>query len=64
MEIYQTTTRRLAGTDFREVHGKVRDFYKQIKRKSKRRPYVRSVYFKKDKIFLELFWWHLYEKKN
>ena len=25
---------------------------------------MRSVYFKKEKIFLELFWRHLYEKKN
>lgn len=64
MKIYQTKTRRLSGTNFHEVHEKARNFYKQIKKRTKRRPYVRSVYFKRDKIFLELFWKHLYEKQN
>lgn len=36
--------------------------YKVITGKSKRRPYVRSAYFKKQKIFLGLFWQHLREK--
>ena len=56
--------KKLSGTDFREVHQNTFNLYKQIKKKTKRRPYVRSVYFKKEKIFLELFWRHLYEKKN
>ncbi len=38
--------------------------YNQIKKRSKRRPYVRSWYFKKEKVFLELFWKHLTDKKN
>lgn len=38
--------------------------YNQIKKRSKRRLYVRSAYFKKEKIFLELFWKHLTDKKN
>jgi len=64
MKIYQTKTNKFAGTDFKEVHEKANSFYQQIKRKTKRRPYVRSAYFKKDKIFLGLFWQHLFENKN
>lgn len=64
MKIFQTKTRKLSGTEFKEVHKKAFDIYKEIKRKSKRRPYVRSAYFKKDKIFIGLFWQHLFEKKH
>lgn len=35
-----------------------------IKRKSKRRTYVRSAYFNKNKIFLDLFWQHLFDKEK
>ncbi len=64
MKVYQTKIKKIAGTDFSEVHRQALYFYKQLKRKTKRRPYIRSAYFKKDKIFLEFFWHHLYEKKN
>ena len=64
MQAYQTKIRKLTGTDFREVHQKAFDFYRQLKRKTKRRPYIRSAFFQKQKIFLELFWHHLFEKKN
>ncbi|NQV13374.1 MAG: hypothetical protein HQ530_03665 [Parcubacteria group bacterium] len=64
MEIYQTKASKIAGTDFREVHHKALRSYQKIKRRSKRRPYIRSAYFNKEKIFLALFWQHLFEKKN
>lgn len=64
MEVYRTKVKKLPGTEFQEVHSKVTAFYKAIKNRSKRRPYIRSVYFKKGKIFLGLFWQHLYEKKH
>lgn len=64
MKSYQTKAKKFTGSDFREVHKKAFGLYKQIKKKSKRRPYIRSVYFKKDKIFLELFWQHLFDKPN
>lgn len=54
--------RRLAGTEFKEVHKKAFALYRQIISKSRRRPYVRSIYFKKQKIFLNLFWHHLWDK--
>lgn len=62
IQAYSTKTKKLAGTDFREVHKGAFAIYQAIKRKSKRTPYVRSAYFNKDKIFLTLFWQHLWEK--
>ncbi len=64
MQIYKTKATKFAGTDFREVHQQALSFYGIIKRKTKRRPYVRSAYFKKEKIFIDLFWHHLFEKSN
>lgn len=64
MGFYQTKTKRLSGTDYHEVHSQAFNLYKEIKRKTKRRPYVRSAYFNKSKIFLETYWHHLYEKEN
>ncbi len=63
-KVYKTNCKKLAGTDFKELHQKTLDVYKKIRRKSKRRTYIRSAYFKKDKIFLELFWQHLFDKEN
>ena len=64
MKIFKTKAAKLSGTNFSEVNGKAKDIYNQIRRKTKRRPYIRSLYFKKDKIFLEFFWQHLFEKQN
>lgn len=62
MRVYQTKADALSGTDFHEVWKKASFIYKKIKKKSKRQPYLRSVYFKKQKVFLGLFWDHLFEK--
>ena len=64
MELYQTKSNKLPGTNFSEVCKVAYDLYRDIKRKTKRRAYVRSAYFNKEKIFLELFWSHLHEKLN
>lgn len=62
MKIYHSKFNKLAGTDYKEVYDKARGIYKEIYKKSKRKPYVRSVYFKKDKVFLDYFWQHLHQK--
>jgi len=64
MQVYKTHARKFSGSDFHEVHQKAFSFYTKIKKKSKRRTYVRSAYFNKDKIFLDLFWQHLFAKEN
>lgn len=64
MKVYKTKAKKYPGSDFREVHKKAFGLYSQIKKKSKRRAYLRSAYFKKEKVFLDLFWHHLFEQKN
>jgi hypothetical protein len=64
MQPYQTKITKIRGTNYREVHRRTLRFYNIIKKRSRRRPYVRSKYFNKKKVFLELFWKHVYEKKN
>lgn len=62
MDVYKTKSGKLTGTSFHEVWRKVILIFKQIKKKSKRQPYLRSAYFRKQKIFLGFFWAHLFEK--
>lgn len=64
MKIYRTKNNKLPGTRWSEVYKKALRGYEIIKKKTKRRPYVRSAYFTKDKIFLDLYWRHLHEKQN
>lgn len=52
MQIYKTKVHRFAGTDFHEVRKKAFGLYAEIKQKSKRRTYVRSAYFNKEKFSL------------
>lgn len=59
MKYYEVKTTRLAGTSYKEIYKKAFEAYRTIKRKTRRRPYVRSAYFRKEKIFLGLFWQHL-----
>ena len=64
MKAYPTKARKLPGTHWWQVSKKAFGLYSQIRKKTKRRPYIRSAYFDKEKIFLELFWRHLHEKSN
>jgi hypothetical protein len=64
MQVYKTKAKKISGTDLREVHSKALEIHNELKKKTKRRTYVRSAYFKKKKIFIDLFWHHLFEKRN
>ena len=59
---YQTKSKKISGTNYVEVFHNAFILYDSIKKKTKRRPYVRSAYFKKEKIFLEYFREHLFQK--
>lgn len=62
---YQTRTNKLTGTrHYKDVYRNAQSLYKRIKSRTKRQPYVRSAYFKKDKIFFTFFWKHLTEKPH
>lgn len=59
---YQVKAGKLSGTDLKEVHKKAMESYGNIKRGTKRKPYVRSAYFNKQKVFFDFFWLHLGQK--
>ena len=63
-EIYQTKSNKLPGTNYREVLKKANVVFKSIKRKTKRKPYLRSAYFLKQKVFFDYFWLHLFQKRE
>ena len=50
------------GLDNRQVVKKAQSVYSILIRKTKRRAYIRSAYFNKQKIFFSFFWKHLYQK--
>ena len=62
MIFYQTKTKKLPGTNYSEVRRHALFILKQIKKRTKRRPYIRSAYFNKQKIFFDYFWIHLLQK--
>jgi len=64
MEYFKSSKNKLAGTSFSEINKIAKSIFKPIETRTKRSPYVRSKYFKKDKVFLSLFWAHLYEKQE
>jgi hypothetical protein len=64
VKIHQVKALPISGTDYSEVYPPARRLYNQIKAHTKRRPYVRSMYFGKEKVFIELFWIHLNQKNR
>ncbi len=62
MQVYKTKTKPLSGTSYTEIKKKAFGLYKEVRKKSKRKPYVKSAFFKRDKVFLEMFWEHLFQK--
>jgi uncharacterized protein YgiM (DUF1202 family) len=59
---YQTKAKKLAGTNYAEVKKQATIVFNQVKKRTKRTPYIRSAYFKKEKVFLNYFWDHLLQK--
>lgn len=63
-QAYKTKVSLLTGTDYREIGRKAHALYNRLASKTKRKPYIRSVYFDKEKIFLDYFWQHLQQKNR
>lgn len=60
---YRTKAKKLPGSNYAEVKKEALILFNQIKKKTKRRPYIRSAYFNKQKIFFDYFWTHLFQKR-
>lgn len=64
MILYHTKIKKLPGTNYAEVRKHALAVFKLITRKTKRKPYIRSVYFRKQKVFFDFFWEHLLQKNH
>lgn len=63
-ERYKTTARAFTGSSDKELYHKARAAYNDVVKSNRRMAYVRSRYFKKEKVFLDLFWTHLKQKNR
>ncbi|MFH1713420.1 MAG: hypothetical protein ABH896_04555 [Candidatus Jacksonbacteria bacterium] len=61
---YSTKSRKLHGTSYSEIRVAALILFDQIKKKSQRKAYIRSAYFNKQKVFLDYFWAHLFDKSH
>lgn len=62
---YQTKSNKLPGTSLKEVRKNALIVHKKISKSTRGKDYMRSAYFrkqKKQKIFMDYFWKHLYQK--
>jgi len=64
MNTYHSKYTKLSGSSYNELERKARKIHNDIAKRTKRNAYVRSKYFKKDKIFIKLFWEHLNQKSQ
>lgn len=60
---YLAKSKELKGTNYADIFKQARQIFKPIQSRTKRRPYVRSAYFHKQKIFFDFFWQHLAQKR-
>ncbi len=65
MNVFKSKIGLVSGTSYAEVIAAVRREYHVIqKRTPRRQPYIKSKYFRKDKIFINQFFEHLNQKNS
>ncbi len=64
MRKFKSKYTQLSGTDYKEVTRNARKEYVKVQHLTKRQPYIRSKYFANDKIFINIFWNHLAQKRK
>jgi hypothetical protein len=64
MNSYKTKATTLKGTSYEELVKVSRKKYGEVKSQSRRSPYVKSKYFNGSKVFLNLFWDHIVQKRR
>ncbi|MDR2672188.1 MAG: hypothetical protein LBC35_02620 [Coriobacteriales bacterium] len=62
MEFFKSRHTNLSGSNDRELYHKARAIQQAMTAGSRRRPYVRSKFFNRQKVFLDIFWTHLFAK--
>lgn len=63
MQIFRSKFKQIAGAEYKVIYKIAHSAYKQLAANPRRNPHVRSRYFGKEKIFLDIFWIHLSQKK-
>lgn len=61
-QYWKVKTLEFAGHSYKEMRDQTLLTYTVIQKKTKRKPYVKSKYFNKQKVFLHHFWQHMFEK--
>ncbi|OGF22050.1 hypothetical protein A2Y83_02615 [Candidatus Falkowbacteria bacterium RBG_13_39_14] len=59
---YKTKSAKFSGTSLKDAGKNARRIYNKVIVNTKRKPFVRSAYFKNEKIFFDYFWDHLKQK--
>ena len=62
MEYYRVKSQPFSGTNYTELYRKARLFFKRIHLNPRRKLFIKSAYFHKQKIFFDHFWEHLLQK--
>ena len=62
MALYKTKKEEFSIRRYGEIRNNALIIFNQIKKRTKRKPYIRSAYFNKQKIFFDYFWPHLMQK--
>ncbi|MDR1184391.1 MAG: hypothetical protein LBK67_06295 [Coriobacteriales bacterium] len=62
LQVFNSKHQRTKGTSIEELARKARRLFNAESKKSKRTPYIRSAYFDREKVFINLFWPHLSQK--
>ena len=62
MQAWKVKSSIIPGKVYGSVNKIARSIFHVIERRSKRKPYIRSKYFHKQKVFLSFFWDHLATK--
>ena len=60
---YESKRSRIAGTNYRDILSEAREIYATYTKRTKRNPYARSKYFNGQKVFLNVFWIHIMQKR-
>lgn len=56
MGVYHTKCEALSGTSWKETHAAAKDAHKSYIGSARRRAYIRSPLFQRDKVFIDTYW--------
>lgn len=62
IKIFVCKTKPFPGSRFVDIVSQAKRLLKDLSKKTKRRPYIRSAYFNKEKVFLSFLWMHIMQK--